>query len=117
MGAKAVASKNSVYLFEIHDADAHRLNDASLCLTLLRNITAIAGLTEVRVLSHSFEPQGVSVISLLAESHIALHTWPESSSAYITLTTCKQPPADFEAETSKLAKESFISMDVKVGRL
>ena len=28
--------------------------------------------------SHKFDPQGVTAVALLAESHISIHTWPEN---------------------------------------
>jgi S-adenosylmethionine decarboxylase proenzyme len=35
------------------------------------------GLTIVGIVFHQFEPQGVTGTVLLAESHLAIHTWPE----------------------------------------
>jgi S-adenosylmethionine decarboxylase proenzyme len=38
--------------------------------------------------SHHFEPQGVTVVGLLAESHISIHTWPECGYAAADVFTC-----------------------------
>jgi len=38
-----------------------------------------------------FEPQGVSGVVLLAESHVALHTWPELGYAAADVFTCGDP--------------------------
>ena len=37
---------------------------------------------------HQFEPQGLTGIVLLAESHISIHTWPERGEAAIDVFTC-----------------------------
>ena len=37
---------------------------------------------------HRFSPQGVSGVVVIAESHLALHTWPEHRYAAIDLFTC-----------------------------
>lgn len=37
---------------------------------------------------HHFSPQGYTALWLLAESHLALHTYPEHSKSYIELTSC-----------------------------
>lgn len=39
---------------------------------------------------HEFEPQGISVVAILAESHCAIHTWPEEDkrSATVDIFTC-----------------------------
>jgi len=39
-------------------------------------------------LEHQFSPQGFTKIWLLAESHLALHTYPEENRAYIQLSSC-----------------------------
>lgn len=46
------------------------------------------GATVLRSLVHSFEPQGVTALVVLAESHAALSTWPELSRAYFDVFTC-----------------------------
>lgn len=41
-----------------------------------------------------FEPQGFTGLYLLAESHLAIHTFPEREKTYIELTSCVQTPFD-----------------------
>ena len=65
------------------------LNDVPHCERVLDAITDKIGLTKLHTIHHQFQPQGVSIVQLLAESHIAMHTWPETSQGYITITTCK----------------------------
>lgn len=38
--------------------------------------------------SHKFDPQGVTALGLLAESHISIHTWPEAGYAAVDCFTC-----------------------------
>lgn len=38
--------------------------------------------------SHRFHPQGVTIVYALAESHISIHTFPESGSCAIDVYTC-----------------------------
>ena len=42
------------------------------------------------MISNKFEPQGVTAIELLAESHISIHTWPESNYSAVDIFTCGQ---------------------------
>ncbi len=45
-----------------------------------------ANMQVVGVRFHQFEPTGVTGVVLLAESHVAVHTWPEQGlSGYVTL--------------------------------
>lgn len=44
---------------------------------------------EVReVVFHKFNPQGVSGVVVIAESHLSIHTWPEYGYAAIDIYTC-----------------------------
>lgn len=47
-----------------------------------------AGFTVLNFMEHYFEPQGYTAIWLLAESHCALHTFPEQKRSYIELSSC-----------------------------
>ena len=44
--------------------------------------------TVLNLISNKFEPQGVTAIALLAESHISVHTWPESNYCAVDIFTC-----------------------------
>ena len=39
-------------------------------------------------IEHYFEPQGYTKLFLLAESHLAIHTFPEDWKTYIELSSC-----------------------------
>lgn len=44
--------------------------------------------TPLEVSIHAFSPQGITGVVLLAESHIAIHTWPEIGYTAIDIFTC-----------------------------
>ena len=50
----------------------------------------MANATVLNLTSNKFEPQGVTAIALLAESHISIHTWPESNYSAVDIFTCGQ---------------------------
>ena len=47
-----------------------------------------ANLTVVAIQGHQFAPQGVSVVAVLSESHLSIHTWPELGYAALDVYTC-----------------------------
>ncbi|MGE9267202.1 MAG: adenosylmethionine decarboxylase [Verrucomicrobiales bacterium] len=50
-----------------------------------------AGATVIDTLLHRFSPQGLSGIVIIAESHLAVHTWPQHQYAAIDIFTCGHP--------------------------
>lgn len=44
--------------------------------------------TLVDIISKPFHPQGVTVLALLSESHMSIHTWPEKGEAAVDVYTC-----------------------------
>lgn len=50
-----------------------------------------AGFIILNRMEHHFMPQGYTAIWLLAESHLAVHTFPESGKTYVELSSCNQP--------------------------
>ncbi|GAA5095165.1 adenosylmethionine decarboxylase [Nocardia iowensis] len=68
--------------------------DAALCDDLERLDTALrksllgAGITICEVAHKKFEPQGVTVVALLSESHASIHTYPESGDIFVDVFTC-----------------------------
>lgn len=47
------------------------------------------GLNVVKKVDNKFEPIGRTLIYLLSESHLAIHTWPEYNTLHIDLLSCK----------------------------
>lgn len=73
---------------ELCDGCPSVLNNEECIKQALKEAAEAAGATLLSVCSHSFSPQGVTAIALLAESHIAVHTYPEYGYAAIDAFTC-----------------------------
>ena len=77
-------------LLELYRCDREKLNDESFLRCLLNRAAKLANATVLNLISNKFEPQGVTAIALLAESHISIHTWPESNYSAVDIFTCGQ---------------------------
>jgi len=78
---RAAIWEHSIWLREI---DPRILRDS---------FTAIleeAGFGILRLMEHHFKPQGWSALWLIAESHLAIHTFPEEETAYVQLSSCNR---------------------------
>lgn len=75
-------------LIDLYDCQSRQLDDVAALEQLLRKAAAAARAEVIGVLQHRFTPHGVSVVCLLAESHISLHTWPEQAMAAADIYTC-----------------------------
>lgn len=85
-------------------SDAALLTDEAALAGLCRQATLDAGLTIVGEKWHVFpdyqgQPGGVTGMLLLAESHLAVHTWPERSGVTLDVYVC-----NFEADNSARAE-------------
>jgi len=76
------------FLLELYRCDYDKLNDESFLRCTLNKAAKIAKATVLNLISNKFEPQGVTAIALLAESHISIHTWPESNYSAVDIFTC-----------------------------
>ena len=77
-------------LLELYRCDSEKLNDESFLRCTLSRAAKLANATILNLVSNKFEPQGVTAIALLAESHISIHTWPESYYSAVDIFTCGQ---------------------------
>ena len=75
-------------LLELYKCDREKLNDESFLRCILNRAAKLANATVLNLISNKFEPQGVTAIALLAESHISIHTWPESNYSAVDIFTC-----------------------------
>ena len=99
-------------LLELYRCDCEKLNDESFLRCTLNKASKLANATVLNLISNKFEPQGVTAIALLAESHISIHTWPESNYSAVDIFTCGQNMMPELASqyliTSLTAKEHFL---------
>ena len=75
-------------ILELYECDQAKLNDEAFIRTTITSSVKMAGATLINLITHSFKPQGVTGLALLAESHISIHTWPEIGYAAIDVFTC-----------------------------
>ena len=85
-GATDMVGKHCI--LELYDCDQARLNDEAFLRTAITTAAKRAGATLLNLITHRFEPQGVTGLALLAESHISIHTWPENGYAAVDVFTC-----------------------------
>jgi spermidine synthase len=82
---------------------AAHLNSTAHAEQALRSAAASGGVTLIDVFVHQFAPHGVSGVALIAESHLAIHTWPEYGYVAADCFTCGDT-ADLDAIIAALAE-------------
>ena len=75
-------------LLELIDCDAALLNDIEYLRKVVSDTARQIGATVIKDSFYQFTPQGVSIVVIIAESHISLHTWPEYGFAAVDVFTC-----------------------------
>jgi len=68
--------------------DFELLNNAEWLQAQLVEAAEVCGATVLSVQAQQFEPQGATVLVLLSESHLSIHTYPERGFAAIDCYTC-----------------------------
>lgn len=68
--------------------DFNLLNNADWLQAQMVEAAEVCGATVLSVQSKQFEPQGATVLVLLSESHISIHTYPERGFAALDCYTC-----------------------------
>ena len=94
------------------------LNEADVIEEIGRESARLAGATVLKSEKHQFTPQGVSVVVFIAESHIAIHTWPEYDYAAVDIFTCGEkvnPRLALDYIVQKLGAEVSRSLEIKRG--
>ena len=85
---KKLINQSKHFLLDLYGCDYEKLNDESFLRCTLNNAAKLANATVLNLISNKFEPQGVTAIALLAESHVSIHTWPESHFSAVDIYTC-----------------------------
>lgn len=75
-------------LFTLKDCNKSFLDDENFVRNVVYQASVKCESTLLALNSHKFEPQGVTCVAMLAESHISIHTWPELGMAVCDIFTC-----------------------------
>ena len=75
-------------LLELYGCNSDKLNDEIFLRCKIDHASKLARASVLNLVSNKFEPFGVTAIALLAESHLSIHTWPESQYAALDIFTC-----------------------------
>lgn len=102
-------------LLDLYGCDAELLNSSHALETILHDAARHSGATVLGMLKHEFDPQGLSLVFLLAESHLSIHTWPEFGSATLDMYTCGDtcnPVAGCDYVIAKLHPSDYLLTQV-----
>ncbi|WP_303674461.1 adenosylmethionine decarboxylase [Vampirovibrio chlorellavorus] len=75
-------------LVEFYGCQPETLDSVTAIETHMNAAALACGATIVQSTFHRFQPWGVSGVVVIAESHLAIHTWPEHGYASVDLYTC-----------------------------
>lgn len=106
-------------LADLHGVAPALLRDAAFVDALLRRAAVAAGAHILHGHFHTFgDGGGVTGVLLLAESHISVHTWPESGFAALDIFMCgaARPRAALEAIEAALRPETSETRTIARGK-
>jgi len=107
-------------LTEFYNCDRVLLNNFSEIKKIMTKAAKKSGATVLETVFHLFNPHGISGVVVIAESHLAIHTWPEYGYAAVDLFTCGDdvdPWVAFDFLKKELKAQYSSAMEMKRGQL
>lgn len=75
-------------VLDLYECATSNIDDLDWVRATMLEAARVAQATIITDSFHRFEPHGLSGVVVIAESHIAIHTWPERRYAAIDVFTC-----------------------------
>jgi len=103
---------------ELSGCDPAALTDVASVEAMMVGAAREANATIVQTAFHRFQPHGVSGVVVIQESHLSIHTWPETGYAAMAFYTCgdhTDPWAACEYAAKVLGAQSMLTTEVKRG--
>jgi S-adenosylmethionine decarboxylase len=103
---------------ELSGCDPATLTNVDAVREMMIGAAKASRATIMEVAFHRFEPQGVSGVVVLAESHISIHTWPETGYAAMDFYTCGEhtdPWLACEYAARAVGAKTILTTEVKRG--
>src|SRR5271165_5494564 len=103
---------------ELSGCDARTLTDVERVRSIMVAAAQEANAEILKTAFHRFQPQGVSGVVVIAESHLSIHTWPEAGYAAVDFYTCgdhTDPWRACEYAAQHLGAQTMLTTEVKRG--
>jgi len=78
------------FIIEVYGVDSKLLRKCKDTLPLVNRFIERARLKVVNKIHHDFKPFGNTMVFVLSNSHLAIHTWPEFGFIHFDLLSCKE---------------------------
>lgn len=108
-------------LAEFDSCSQELLSDAAGLTSVLEACIEESGLSLISSHSHLYDPLGLTVVSIISESHVLLHTFPEARHVTVDVFTCASESSKAErllgTLAARLKAERSRSMRVQRGEL
>lgn len=88
------------------DCNPELLDDEQRIKEIAIGAAHVSGATLINICTHHFSPQGVTATATLAESHLAIHTWPEHNYLGMDIFFCGEGDPHWAAQYVILAAEA-----------
>lgn len=88
LSAEEYAFEGKHFFASYCDCEQNALTDIMALEKAMEEAVLASGATILGSLKHVFEPDGLTLVVLLSESHASIHTYPEHSSCFVDLFTC-----------------------------
>lgn len=102
------------WVVQLYGVSVRAMDSRKVLLDALRRVVQVLGLRRVSEHAHYFGP-GLSAVIILAESHLAAHTWPERGYAHLDIVTCE--PVLNAAALESILREEFQPQGIQVARI
>jgi S-adenosylmethionine decarboxylase len=99
-------------IVDLHGAKG--LDDIDLVEATLRRCVEASRATLLHIHVHHFQPNGISGVAVLAESHISIHTWPEAGYAALDVFMCGSANPD---ACVPVLRDAFEAVRVEVNEI
>ncbi|MFZ5981184.1 MAG: adenosylmethionine decarboxylase [Candidatus Zixiibacteriota bacterium] len=100
-------------IVEYSGCERSKLDNLELIQEYLTEAVRKSGATIVRSVFHRYNPQGISGVVVIAESHLSIHTWPEYGYAAVDYFTCGNSVDPYKAHEYMKKMLGATDADVK----
>jgi len=84
-------------LIEFWSCNRQKIDNLDYLEKIMTQAAEVAGATVLKTAFQDFNPQGVSGVVVIAESHLTIHTWPEHGYAAVDIFTCGSTVSPWKA--------------------